>query len=341
VRAKKKTVRLRDIAIKAGVSVNTVSRALRNKPDVSERTRATIFQLAEELGYALPQQASPQTETLTIGVLIQDILNPYYAKIVQGIEQVLWQERANFLFGCSYRQQSREQDVFNYFCEQNVDGLLIGSVVNPDYIIEQLETIPLPTIALSQRFQEGNIGYVVNDNRYGAFLAAEHLIKLGHARIAHIAGLDSQSSAGERIRGYQDALAEAGIPFDHRLLRISDNTVESGYYLAKDLLQSVDDISAIFAYNDLLALGAFRAIREAQFKVPADISLVGYDDIVFAEFFEVPLTTVHQPMLEIGRKAAELLLEMIRTAEEEQVPPQVVLKPRLTIRSSTSVCPTR
>jgi len=120
-------------------------------------------------------------------------------------------------------------------------------------------------------------------------------------------------------------------------LRTSDNTVESGYYLAKDLLQSVEDISAIFAYNDLLALGAFRAIREAKLKVPADISLVGYDDIVFAEFFEVPLTTVHQPMLEIGRKAAEVLLEKIRGNQEN--PQQIVLKPRLTIRSSTSVCP--
>lgn len=336
MRTKKKTARLRDIAIKAGVSVNTVSRALRNKPDVSERTRTSIFHLAEELGYVLPQQFPPDNDVLKIGVLIQDILNPYYAKIVQGIEQVLWQERANFLFGCSYRQESREQDLFSYFCQQEVDGLLIGSVVNPEYILEQLEKISLPTIALSQRFQEGKIGYVVNDNRYGAFLATEHLLKLGHTRIAHIAGLDSQSSAGERIRGYQDALTEAGVAFDPILLRTSDNTVESGYYLAKDLLQSVQDISAIFAYNDLLALGAFRAIREAKLQVPSDISLVGYDDIAFAEFFEVPLTTVHQPMLEIGRKAAEILLEKIRGNEEN--PQQIVLKPRLTIRSSTSVC---
>ncbi len=337
MRTKKKTARLRDIANKAGVSVNTVSRALRNKPDVSEHTRTTIFHLAEELGYVLPQQPPTENEVLTIGVLIQDILNPYYAEIVQGIEQVLWQERANFLFGCSYRQESREKDVFTYFCQQGVDGLLIGSVVNPEYIIAQLENITLPTIAVSQRFQERNIGYVVNDNYYGAFLATDHLLKLGHTRIAHIAGLDSQSSAGERIRGYQDALAEAGIPFDPRLLRTSDNTVESGYYLAKDLLQSVKDISAMFTYNDLLALGAFRAIREAQLKVPTDISLVGYDDIALAEFFEVPLTTVHQPMLEIGRKATEILLDKIRRNEEASQ--QVVLKPRLTIRSSTSVCP--
>ncbi|MBD3308016.1 LacI family DNA-binding transcriptional regulator [candidate division KSB3 bacterium] len=334
----KKTVRLRDIALKAGVSVNTVSRALRNKPDVSEHTRTTIVRLAEELGYPLPPPPLDTAKPLTIGVLIQDILNPYYANIVQGIEQVLWQERANFLFGCSYRQESRERDVFAFLCQQQIDGLLIGSVVNPDYILSQLAHIQLPVTGISQRFQACEIDYVVGDNYHGAFLATDHLIGLGHTRIAHIAGLDMQSSAGERWRGYQDALRQAGIPCDQRLLRTSDNTIESGYYLTKDLLQSIDDLTAIFAYNDLLALGAFRAIREARLHVPTDISVVGYDDIVFTEFFEVPLTTVYQPVLEIGRKAAELLFERIRRGYHHDLQ-HIVLRPRLTIRSSTSICP--
>ena len=338
MRAKKKTVRLRDIALKAGVSVNTVSRALRNKPDVSEKTRTSIFRLAEELGYVLPPQTAPSDKILTIGVLIQDILNPYYARVVQGIEQVLWQERANFLFGCSYRQESKEQDAFSFFCQQQVDGILIGSVVNPDYIIEQLENINIPVTALSQRFQKSDIDYVVNDNHHGAFIATDHLIKLGHTRIAHISGLDVQASAMERLRGYKYAMKSANIPVDSHLLRTSDNTSESGYYLAKDLLQSVEDLTAIFAYNDLVALGAFRAIREANLQVPTDVSVVGYDDISIADFFEVPLTTVHQPMNEIGRKATEILLEKIRLGTEHDIQ-QVILKPRLTIRSSTSICP--
>ncbi len=335
----KKSVRLRDIAEKAGVSVNTVSRALRDKPDVGESTKTSIIRLAEELGYEIPRQPSSAGMIQLIGVLVQDILNPFYAKVVEGIEQVLRQERANFLFGCSYRQEARERDVFSFFCKQEVDGLLLGSVVNPEYLIAQLEITEIPIVALSQHFKEYAVDYVINDNYHGAFLATNHLIKLGHCRIAYIAGLDAQTSTQERLRGYQETLANSGIPLDPHLMRTSDNTIESGYYLAKDLLQSVDDLTAIFAYNDLVALGAFRAIREANLRVPADISLVGYDDIMFAEFFEAPLTTVQQPMVEIGRKAAEVLLKKIQTAGsyEQQ---QIVLKPRLTIRSSTSICPT-
>jgi len=175
VKVKKETVRLRDIAIKAGVSVNTVSRALRNKPDVSEKTRKAIFRLAEELGYVFPPQSSPtRRKTLMIGVLIQDILNPYYAKVVQGIEHVLWQERVKFLFGCSYRQESKEKDILLFFSQQQVDGLLITSVVNPDYVISYLEHSNIPTIFLSQRFEQYEVDYVINDNFEGASMATEH-----------------------------------------------------------------------------------------------------------------------------------------------------------------------
>jgi LacI family transcriptional regulator len=338
MRTRRKSVKLHDIAVRAGVSVNTVSRALRNKPDVGEKTRETILRLAKELGYVIPSQASSRSKNPVIGVLVQDILNPFYAKVVQGIEGVLWQERANFLFGCSYRQESKEKDVLSFFSQQQVDGLLITSVVNPEYVISYLEHSNIPTIFLSQRFEQYEVDYVINDNSEGAFIATDHLIKLGHTRIAHVMALDTQLSARERLRGYQKALENAGIPGDSRLLRSGDSTIESGYYLTKDLLLSGEKMTALFAYNDIVALGAFRAIREANLQVPADISLVGYDDIMFAEFFEIPLTTVHQPTIEISRKAAELLFEKIK-ARPNYKTQQVVLKPRLVVRSSTSICP--
>lgn len=338
MRTRRKSVKLHDIAVKAGVSVNTVSRALRNKPDVGEKTRETILRLAKELGYVIPSQASSRPEVSMIGVLIQDILNPFYAKVVQGIESVLWQERANFLFGCSYRQESKEKDVLSFFSQQQVDGLLITSVVNPDYVISYLKQSNIPTIFLSQRFEQYEVDYVINDNFEGAFMATEHVIKLGHTRIAHITVPDTQMSARERLRGYQHALENAGIPVEKRLLRSGDSTVESGYYLTKDLLQSGEKMTALFAYNDVVALGAFRAVKEANLQVPTDISLVGYDDIMFAEFFEIPLTTVRQPTIEISRKAAELLFEKIKAGSHYKTH-QVILKPRLVVRSSTSICP--
>lgn len=337
MKTRRKAVKLGDIAAKAGVSVNTVSRALRNKPDVGEKTKETILRLADELGYVLPSQTSFRQDIPMVGVLIQDILNPFYAKIVQGIEGVLWQERANFLFGCSYRQESREKDILTFFTTQQIDGLLVTSVVNPDYVIAHLRQVQIPTIFLSQRFEQYEVDYVINDNFEGAFMATEHLLQLGHTRIAHIMGLSNQNSAQERFRGYQAALEKSGIALDNRLLRSGASIMESGYYLTKDLLQSGETMTALFAYNDLVALGAFRAFKEANIRVPADISLVGYDDILFAEFFETPLTTIHHPMEEIGRKATELLFQKIK-GESSSAPSQIVLKPRLTVRSSTSVC---
>ncbi len=336
---KKKTVRLHDIAAKAGVSINTVSRALRNQLYVNEKTKATIFQVAEELGYSFPLQTSPSSnKTLTIGVLIQDIKNPFFPMAIEGIEQVLWQENANLLFGCSYRQELKERDILLSFCQQQIDGIFLGSVINPEYILSQLRHISCPVVSISQRFQECNVDCVINDNYKGAILAMEHLIKLGHTRIAHISGLDAELSTQERLRGYKDALKNAGIPFDEQLLRSSDETMESGYFLTKDLLHVTDDLTAIFAFNDLAALGAARAIREANLQIPTDISLVGYDDIPSAEYLEVPLTTVNQPVVEIGRKATEILFEKIKTGHEHQLQ-QIILQPRLSIRRSTSICP--
>jgi LacI family transcriptional regulator len=335
---RRKTVKLRDIAIKAGVSVNTVSRALRHKPDVGEATRKTILNIAKELGYAVPGQAISRNKNFLIGVLIQDILNPFYAKVVQGIESVLWQERANFLFGCSYRQESKERDLIEFFSQQQVDGLLITSAVNPDYVLSYTEHSRIPTVFLSQRFEQYQVDYVINDNFEGAMMATDHLLKLGHTRIAHLMALETEVSVQERFRGYQEALKRAGIQVNNRLLRSGDSTIESGYYLTKDLLQSGEPMTAIFAYNDLVALGAFRALKEANVRVPTDLSLVGYDDIVFAEFFEIPLTTVQQPTLEISRKATELLFAKIKAGSNHNIQ-QIVLKPRLAIRSSTSICP--
>jgi LacI family transcriptional regulator len=182
------------------------------------------------------------------------------------------------------------------------------------------------------------VDYVITDSFEGAYLATDHLIKLGHTHIAHISGLDSQFSARERRRGYETALTDAGLTRDNHLWRSGDNTMESGYYLMKDLLQSGTVFTAVFTYNDIIALGAFRAIKEAGLRVPADMSIVGYDDILLGEFFDTPLTTVHQPIEEIARKSAELLFEKIKS-DNAATPQQIVLKPHLTVRSSTSICP--
>ena len=119
---------------------------------------------------------------------------------------MLWQENANLLFGCSYRQESKERDILSSFCQQQIDDIFLGSVINPEYILSQLRHISCPVVSISQRFQECDVDYVINDNYKGAILAMQHLIKLGHTRIAHISGLDAELSTQERLRGYTDAL---------------------------------------------------------------------------------------------------------------------------------------
>jgi LacI family transcriptional regulator len=211
MKKRRKQVRLHDIAVKTGVSANTVSRALRDKADVNETTRQRVLTVAKQLGYAITESAVSDAKAIMIGVLIEDILNPFFARVVQGIESVLWQHRAGFLFQCSYRQESKERDLLAFFSERGVDGLLITSVMNPEYVLEQVQALEIPTVFLSQRFERFDVDYVISDSFEGAYLATDHLIKLGHEQIAHITGLDSQISARERLRGYQTALQDAGL----------------------------------------------------------------------------------------------------------------------------------
>lgn len=334
----KKMIKLQDIAADTGVSINTVSRALRGKPDVNEETRREILKAAKKLGYLTSEKSIPASRPLLIGVLVEDILNPFYAKIMQGIERVIWQKRANFLFQCSYRQESKEQEILTFFGQQPVDGLLITAVANPGQVNAYLQHSDIPTVFLSQRFEQYDVDYVINDNYEGARLAVEYLLRLGHSQIAHITGIGPQVSSAERLRGYQEALEATGIPINPRLICSSDSSIESGYYVMKSLLQTDVKFTAVFAYNDLIALGAIRAIKEANLRIPTDISVVGYDDIIFAEFSEIPLTTVHQPILEIGTKATEILFERIELGSDSPSS-RIIMKPRLVIRGTTTICP--
>jgi DNA-binding LacI/PurR family transcriptional regulator len=335
----RKTTKLQDIAEEVGMSINTVSRALRNKPDVNETTRNLIVQKARAMGYEFTEPAPISRDNiLQIGVLIEDMDNPYFTKIIRGIEQVFWHERQNFIAYSSYRQESKELSLCEFFCHQRLDGIIVASAMNPPAVVDCIEKHDIPAVALSRNYEEFGMDFVATDNFAGGLMATEHLVRLGHTAIAHISGVETQRSAIDRIRGYKQALADAGIPIDSRLIRVSDNSIESGYYLTRDLLQISDRPTAIFAYNDLVALGCYRAITECGLTIPTDISVVGFDDIAFAEYYQQPLTTVIQPTVEIGIKAAEILIHKIQNppfAEQKKL----VLKPLLAVRSSTSICP--
>lgn len=334
----RKTTKLQDIAEEVGMSINTVSRALRNKPDVNETTRNIIVQKAREMEYEFAEPAAINRDNvLQIGVIIEDLENPHYARIIRGMEQVFWHERINFIIYSSYRRESKELGICEFFCDQRLDGIIVASAMNPEGLVKLIEDAGIPAVALSRNYEEFGMDFVVTDNFAGGYMAAEHLLRLGHQSIAHITGVESQRSAMDRLCGYSQALTDANIPVDPRIIRVSDNSIESGYYLTRDLLQIPDRPTAIFAYSDLVALGCYRAINECNITVPNDLSLVGFDDNYFAEYYQQPLTTVHQPSTEIGSKCAEILIRKIRSVPTE-APQKIILKPRLAVRSSTSIC---
>lgn len=330
-------ITIKDIARELGVSINTVSRALNNKPDVSDETRQRVLDTADRLGYVPNTLARSLVagETCTLGLICSDLVNPFYARIAQGVEETARADGYTTIIASTNEENDAERRAVNLMRSKRVDGMLISPTQLSYEHIARLIQEHIPFILVNRHIDEFQTGYVVNNNQHGAYQAVQHLVSLGHRRIAHITGPIRISSVKERISGYVQALENNGIPFDESLVIHSDLTLESAYQIVFKLLRAENRPSAIFTYSDHLAIGAIKAIRELKLSIPGDISLVGYDDIEYAQFLDVPLTTVRQPMYEIGQRAVFHLLEMIRLEEFTPEQHQEILEPELVIREST------
>jgi len=330
-------VTIKDIAEKAGVSVATVSRALNGKPDISPETKKRILTIVKELNYTLNNiaRAFVTKETKCIGVIVADNSNPFYAEIIRGIEETTMKQGYSIILCNTNEDIKREIKAVQILKEKRVDGMIINPTQKKIEHLKVLKKEGIPFVLLNRNIEELEVDCVKNDNIYGAYQATEHLIKLGHRRIAHITGPLYTSSVRERIEGYKKALDTYNIPIKDELILNTSLTLSGGYEASLKLLKLPNPPTAIFAYSDIMAIGVIRACKELKIKIPEDLSLVGYDDIEVASFIEVPLTTMHQARYDIGVIITNLLIKRIKRPNSKKPPQCIVLKPELIVRNST------
>jgi len=301
------------VAERAGVSVNTASRAINNKPDINEKTKKWILKVAQELGYVRNDTAVAlrTKKTGTIGVVIADNRNPFYAEVLNGMEVAAKEKNYHIILANTQRDYQKEEEAINLLLAKRVDGLLITPVQDRDDDIKNLIEAKIPFVIVGRDFENIELDALYNDEVKGGFLATEYLIKNGHKRIALVNGFLYKSPARSRLEGYKKALKKYGIPVDDVLINVGDIDIKDGYKRTKQLFEKGLDFTAIFAYNDMMAFGAMQAIKEKGLRIPEDIGIVGYDDIPFSPLISPPLTTIRLKKQDLGVESIKLLLSRI------------------------------
>jgi LacI family transcriptional regulator len=328
---------LRDVARLAQVHPGTVSRAL--NPDtrrlVNEETARRVIEAAEELDYR-PNPIARGLKTNrshTIGVLVPDLQNPLFPPIVRGIQDRLEVAGYTPLIANTDNDPERERNDFDAMRARQVDGVIAATArLDPE---DELSDAGLPVVYVIRRHDAGAAPAATADDRRGCGLAVEHLVALGHTRIALLGGPIGVSTGRERHEGFVAAMERAGLDIDPELVRFGAAFTEpEGRRLCDELLASGAEVTAIVAGNDLMALGCYDGLAARGMTCPADMSVVGYNDMPFSERFNPPLTTIGIPQYEIGAAAADLLLE--RLQDPAAATREVTLPPQLVVRGSTA-----
>ncbi|MFA6978542.1 MAG: LacI family DNA-binding transcriptional regulator [Ignavibacteriaceae bacterium] len=330
---------LKDIAEKTGFSVSTVSRVLHDnsqKYKISEETQAKVKKVAKDFGYrvnALARGLRLQ-KTFEIGIIVPDISNPFFSEVIKSLAGELRKKGYNFIVYDSDEDIAIERAAIKSLLEKRVDGLIIASVGQDFSHIQKIRDAEIPVVMVDRCFDDLDVDSVSVDNMNGALLAVNHLIKEGHTRIAFIQGLPGTYANERRLQGYKSALQDAGIPIDERLIVGDDFRSLNGYLETKLLLKLANPPTAIFTAGDLIALGTLEACKENNVKIPDDLSLVTFDDPVFASYLSPALSAVEQPISKMAEMAAALLYRRMRNPLDERR--KVLLEPKLNIRSSVS-----
>lgn len=311
-----KRVTSQDVADQAGVSRTTVSLVLNNHKNIqiSRSTRERVIQVANELGYVpnAAAQALASRRSRIVGLILTRSLHhissdAFLTQLLDGVLGVVHQHDMRLVVDIIEPEHQKEL-YLEMVRAKRIDGILLSGPRFDDEALAALEDFNFPTVLIGQ-LPGARLCSIDVDNRAAARVAVNHLIKLGHSKIACITNAGySYTASLDRLSGYKDALQTAGLDFDQDLVRYGDFKVESGYERMKDLLQCGKPFSAVFIASDMVALGAKAAIREQGLSIPGDIALVGFDDLPFAQFADPPLTTMHVPAVELGRQACKMLI---------------------------------
>lgn len=323
-----------DVAREADVSFATVSRVVNGKGYVSAQTRERVMQAMTKIGYTVNRQARVLAggRNQVIGLLVPNLDTSYVGEIVKGIEEELTAASYDLMLYTTHRRRTREPVFVNSLINGMTDGLLMVLPMAPEAYVDSIRGRGFPFILIDHEGLDQQGPSVGATNRDGAMAAIRYLLELGHRRIGIVTGNMEMDCARERLAGCREALALAGIPCASELEKIGDFHRPLAYVLTQELLQLPDPPTAIFAANDISAFGVMDAIHNAGLRIPDDISVIGFDDIPDARWGHPPLTTVRQPMWEMGKHATRMLLDAIN---DPTIPPvRVELPTELIVRET-------
>jgi LacI family transcriptional regulator len=326
---------IKDVAALAGVSYTTVSHVINHTRPVSDKVRTEVEAAIRRLNYvpSAVARSLKQQSTFTIGLLVSNCSNPFFAELAQGIEDICYRAGYTVILCNSDDQPERQQTYLRVLIEKRIDGLIICSAGDDLGLAEHLREAKMPVMIVDRAVKGVSADLVQIDHLKGGYLATRHLLEHKHKSIGCIAGPDTTSVSAERLNGYRKALAEAGAPFRSEWVVMGDFTAEGGYKAARILLKR-SEITAVFASNDLMGIGLLRFAAEHGIRVPHHLSVIGFDGIDLGRYIYPALTTVGQSIRREGEIVAGALLERIRKGGEGRLR-KILMSPELTLREST------
>lgn len=335
-----KRITINDVADRAGVSYQTVSRVINNRPDVSQGTRSKVLQVIEELNYrpSAAARSLVSNKTYTLGLITSELTPYFFTQVITGAEVIARRQGYFLMLACTENTGGDEPEYIRLFTERHIEGLYFvytgEEIESVRHHLESLLQQGIPIVTASHLLYETNlnVSLVDVDNVDGGYQAGRCLIQAGHQHIGMITGPRERRATQQRTQGFRLALEEAGIPHDPSLVAYGDWSHDGGYRAAQDLLQRAPHMTAIFSHNDEMAISAMSALFQAGRRVPQDIAIIGYDDIPAAAYSYPSLTTIRQPMQAVGETAIKLLLDLLQNPQQERK--KILLKPALVRRES-------
>ena len=339
-------ITIKDIAKECGVSVATVSMALSDKPSrVSENTKKKVREIAKKRNYR-PNNAAvslANKKSRLIGIVFNDLRNTHISSLFMAVNGVL--EKNGYSLVCHIIEdgQTIDTDLIRDIAADNIGALIwsksmeMNDMEKPDFLKNAMRNLSIPVITMEKYGFDCSGVDILFDYEKGGYMATRHLIECGHRRIGCVAGKQSFHVTMQRLNGYKKALEESGISYDPDLVYFGDYTMESGYEAFSYILGQ--KVTAIFSMNDEMAFGIYRAARLYGVSIPEDISIIGFDNVPFADVMQVPLTTIGVPVIEMGKKLGEKVVELIDNKEKLKEREEILYTPRLLVRGSTKSIP--
>ncbi len=329
---------IKDVARKTGLSITTVSLVLNGKANrVSEKNKQLILQTAKDLNYRPNQIAVGlvKKKTNTLGLIIPDISNIFFSELAKGIEIEGRRNNYNVIFCNTNDKHDLELEYINILADKAVDGIIFAMSAESydEKAKKSFDTLleyKIPTVVIDRFSDDINFSSVAIDHKQGAYIVTQHLISLGHRKIGCVTGPLGLKTCIDRFVGYRNALEQNEIKLNKSFIYEGDYHFQSGYEAAKTMIEQ--KVTAIFAFNDMMAYGVISGLRKNNIKIPDEMSIAGFDDIFFSEMLDIPLTTVRQPTYEMGQEAARVIIEEIKNGRKQSQ--HIVFEPKLQIRKS-------